>query len=86
MLFKNKKTGNIYRHLGPAIDCTNSRDGTGVVVYCPADTGHPICVRESSEFYQKFEKISSQTGQELPHSGILDAIAEGWPTGTFPEA
>ena len=55
LLYKHKKTGNIYRHLAVATDCTNSRDGVVVVVYCPYDNGHEIYVREQAEFEEKFE-------------------------------
>lgn len=57
MLFRHKKTGNIYRKLANGIDCTNSRDGTEVVVYCPDDNEHTIYVREIVEFHAGFEVV-----------------------------
>ena len=59
LLYKHKKTGNIYRQLAIATDCTNSRDGVVVVVYCPDDNGHTIYVREQAEFDEKFELCGS---------------------------
>ena len=54
MRYIHKKTGKVYRHLAIAIDATNNRDGTTVVVYCPDDNEHSIFVREQTEFYDKF--------------------------------
>ena len=54
MKYRNKKTGEIYRHLAFGIDKTNSRDGVPVVIYTP-DSKHVICVREQVEFELKFE-------------------------------
>ena len=58
MRFRNNKSGEIYRHLAYATDCTNSRDGMGVVVYCKDDNEHDIFVRESEEFEQKFTLLT----------------------------
>jgi hypothetical protein len=57
MYYKNIKNGNIYKILSHAIDCTNNRDGTKVIVYCPLNNELLICVREETEFYIKFEKV-----------------------------
>jgi len=57
MKYKHNKTGNIYRHLAYGIDCTNSRNGTPVIVYCPDDSEHTIYTREAKEFNQKFSPI-----------------------------
>ena len=57
MNYKNIKNGNIYKILFHAIDCTNIRDGTKVIVYCPLQNESLICVREETEFYSKFEKV-----------------------------
>ena len=48
-MYKNKKTGKIYKLLAYAIDATNKRDGLPVIVYCPDDNGHSIYVREEKE-------------------------------------
>ena len=53
--YRHKKTGKIYKWLAAGVDCTNSRDGTSVAVYCPDDNEHTIFVRERSEFEEKFE-------------------------------
>lgn len=49
------KTGNIYNvlELGDVIDCTNSRDGTPVVVYYREGK---FFVRETKEFKEKFNE------------------------------
>lgn len=48
----HNKTGNIYHVLyDSAIDCTNSRDGTEVVVYY---RDGKVFVREKQEFCRKF--------------------------------
>jgi hypothetical protein len=59
-LFKNKKTGGKYRYLAIGVDCTNLRDGTPVVIYCPDDKENTIFVREEKEFHEKFEQIENE--------------------------
>lgn len=59
MKYRNKKTGQIYRHLAMATDCTNSRDGLPVVIYCPDDNEHNIFVRDSAQFFEKFEIVEA---------------------------
>ena len=52
MVAIHKKTGNKYTVLyDGALDCTNSRDGTVVVVYTRDDK---VFVREKQEFMEKF--------------------------------
>jgi len=58
----NNKTGKRYRWLAAATDCTNSRDGLPVVVYCPDNNEHTIYVREQSEFESKFTEIAADHG------------------------
>jgi len=55
MLYRNKKTGDIYRFLAFGIDTTNARDGMPVMIYCPDDNEHTIYVREAEEFEEKFD-------------------------------
>ena len=57
MMYVHKKTGNRYRLLAHAVDCTNSRDGTMVAVYAPDYNGHTVYVRELTEFEEKFEPL-----------------------------
>lgn len=57
MLYRHKKTGVVYRHLAVAVDCTNVRDGTLVVIYCPLDDEHTIYVREQSEHEERFDLL-----------------------------
>lgn len=56
-VFKNKKNGNHYKILHTARDCTNSRDGATVLVYCPVDDSSQVFVRDEAEFQQKFIEV-----------------------------
>jgi hypothetical protein len=53
-VFKNKKNGNHYQILCEARDCTNSRDGAKVLVYCAVNDSAQVFVRDEAEFYEKF--------------------------------
>ena len=53
-LYTHTKSGKTYRILFEAIDCTNSRNGTPVVVYKSQDS-HNKYVRELDEFNAKFQ-------------------------------
>lgn len=44
--YRNIKNGNIYIVLNQAIDCTNERDGTEVIIYYPENKNDFLCVRE----------------------------------------
>ena len=55
ILYKNKKTGNVYIKLGTVIDCTNERDGVVSVLYTRDEQ---MFVREEKEFNDKFEKCA----------------------------
>lgn len=57
MLYVNKKTGENYRHLAAGVDCTNSRNGTMVVIFCPDDDEHTIYIKEEVEFFEEYEII-----------------------------
>ncbi|MDI1361019.1 hypothetical protein [Methylotenera sp.] len=52
------KNQNIYKILHQATDCTNSRDGTRVVVYTPVDKRSEVFVRDEAEFLVKFTQVS----------------------------
>ena len=56
-VFKNKKNGNNYLILHEARDCTNSRDGARILVYCPVENNSRIYVRDEAEFYEKFIEV-----------------------------
>lgn len=53
-IYKNKKSGELYHVICTAIDCTNSRDGTKVVIYRKMFVYDEIFVREETEFLEKF--------------------------------
>ena len=57
MLWRNNKNQNLYKILHYATDCTNSRDGVKVVVYCPVDRLEQVFVRDEAEFMLKFSQI-----------------------------
>jgi len=55
--YRDIKIGNVYILLNQAIDCTNERDGTEVIVYYPENKKEFLCVREKKEFLVKFIAI-----------------------------
>ena len=55
--YRNIKNGNVYCVVNQAIDCTNERDGTEVIIYYPESNKDFLCVREKKEFLVKFIKI-----------------------------
>lgn len=57
--FRNKKTGRIYILMHCSIDCTNSRDGTHVVIYCDELDQENVYVRDRGEFFDKFEEVKT---------------------------
>ena len=59
IFYRHKKTGKTYRMLAAGVDCTNVRNGTAVVIYCPNDELNTIYVREKEEFYAKFEALET---------------------------
>jgi hypothetical protein len=64
MIYRHKKSGGLYRVLTGGTDCTNSRDGTEVVVYMRLNDERiirPVYVREAAEFFAKFEEQPSAT-------------------------
>ena len=54
-LAANTKTRAPYRIIAQAVDCTNARDGTPVIIYCNYDG--ELFVREAREFHEKFTTI-----------------------------
>lgn len=58
-IWRNKKSGDLYRIYDKAIDVTNERDGLNVIVYGPKSNDNQTFVREESEFYEKFEELPS---------------------------
>jgi hypothetical protein len=57
MEYRHKKTGSLYVMLSQAIDCTNARDGTPVVVYAPKGDMVRVYVRDEAEFVEKFDRV-----------------------------
>jgi hypothetical protein len=53
-IYTHKNTGRLYLVEAEAIDCTNERDGTPVVVYRRVGE-HQTYVRLRSEFTEQFE-------------------------------
>ncbi len=58
-IWQNLKTNKFYKIYNKAIDATNERDGTRVIVYY-SQRGE-LFVREEKEFRQKFEHIASES-------------------------
>ena len=58
-LEKYEPSGSGESPLANATDCTNERDGLGVVVYGPYDDGNTIFVRDEKEFFEKFEIVEA---------------------------
>lgn len=62
MQYIHKKTGKHYWVIARrAVDCTNSRSGAVVVVYCRGDSRDVATqdwfVRDAAEFHEKFEPV-----------------------------
>jgi len=58
VLYRHVKTGNSYRLIKQGMDCTNSRDGLRVAIYCRDGEPEKTFVRDLAEFHQKFEKLT----------------------------
>ena len=58
--WRNLKTGNIYMFICFAIDCTNERDGTEVVIYREKYKKGEVFIREFKEFAEKFEPMDKR--------------------------
>lgn len=55
-MYTNKTTGGLFTKIATAVDCTNGRDGTAVVIY--RDWGgrrNRLFVRAATEFSEQFE-------------------------------
>lgn len=76
MIYRHIKTGNLYRLLAHAIDCTNERDGTPVNVYTPLDDAHTIYVRAEAEFAEKFEPVAEAMQMRAAGMGWCPACEE----------
>ena len=61
--FKNKKTGNVYKILHEAIECTNGREHLEYMVYVKAgDIKHlGVYVRDKKDFMNKFFEVKEMT-------------------------
>lgn len=63
MIFRNKKTKNLYKIKDKVINTTNAQDGQIMILYEPLninvdkDGNKLIFVREQNEFYEKFEEV-----------------------------
>ena len=61
--YRHKKSGRFYYVIGDGVDCTNTRDGTRVVIYIP-EVGRAYYVRELAEFLNKFEPAQNAVDTE----------------------
>lgn len=55
--YRHKKTGNIYKVTGIALNTTDERDGQRMVIYT---RGGMTFVRDRTEFREKFEFLSGE--------------------------
>lgn len=53
-IWRHEKTGNLYALVDYAIDCTNGRNNSEVVIYRRPDGSGQTYVRDRAEFEQKF--------------------------------
>jgi Protein of unknown function (DUF1653). len=60
IIYKHIKTGNLYKILHQAIDCTNSRDGTKVIIYSKVGEEEKVYVRDEKEWEEKFESVREE--------------------------
>ena len=56
MMYKNKKSGKLYKQIAIGEDTTNWRDVISVV-YCPCDNEQSIYIRDEMEFYEEFDTV-----------------------------
>ena len=54
--FINNKTGIAYYVLDVAMDTTNAREGSPIVIYTTPDVASTVFVRDLAEFIEKFTK------------------------------
>ncbi len=64
----NNKTKDVYKIIGLCTDCTNSRNGTLMMMYRRADESNGIAVRELNEFYSKFTYVKLSMMQRIYYS------------------
>ncbi|WP_040507280.1 DUF1653 domain-containing protein [Leptospira wolbachii] len=58
IVYRHRKTGNLYLKLDEAKNCTNANDGQLMVYYCEYGKENPMkFVREKTEFLEKFEAV-----------------------------
>ena len=62
MLYRQIKTGKLYRWLAYGTDETKGRSWLPVAVYCPHDDEHAICVMDRDQFYMEFATVEKEVG------------------------
>lgn len=60
--YRHKKTGNIYRVTGTALDATDGRGDTRMIIYT---RGSMTFVRELAEFHEEFEFSAPRSGEDV---------------------
>ena len=56
-IYIHKKTGNLYKKIGTAIDSTNATEGRMMVIYKRFDMKSLVYAREITEFSKKFQSF-----------------------------
>ena len=74
-IWKHLKTGHLYRILGNCRNMTNAQNGQAMVNFMRKDNSGSYCVRDTAEFMQKFELVSSVP--ERDHEAIRRAQLGG---------
>lgn len=64
-IYIHTKTGNLYKLIGTALDCTNSTEGRRLVLYTRADIKSTTYARELTEFLNKFKR-KIKLGEYIP--------------------
>ena len=57
LIYREKKTGFLFRHLAIAVNKSFAYHDCLMVVYCPDDDEHSVYVRKKTEFDLCFELV-----------------------------
>lgn len=83
-IYVNNKSGEKYRLIGAAIDCTEKRSGVPMMVYCKVDEPQKLFVCAYHEFLNKFTETPQYTtghcrNHRLPGGCKLHNLQCGYP-------
>jgi len=72
MIYKNKKTGALYRWLAAGVYHEKSQELQGVAIYCPDNNEHSIAVCKTEEFYE----LTDDQKEHVVSGGIINDQGE----------